>query len=130
MMAKDRVVVERLSEVSLDRQAEGYVLIWYLAEEGDYGGILDGLCTEAALAKAKGEEWEAIAMDIESAAVANATGATRSNGYFLWPSRRAAANALKAVKARVAARRSNRPLPEWAATALTEGWSPPKGWAP
>jgi hypothetical protein len=127
---KERVVVERLAETGLDRYAEGFVLIWYYPEEGNFGGMLDGEHTEEQLADLTGDEWESVALDVEARFVAAATGATKIRDGLVWPTRRAAAAALSAIKDRVKARREARPYPEWATQALAAGWKAPKGWTP
>lgn len=44
---------------------------------------------------------------------------------FYWPDERAVNAALRMVKMAI---KQDRPLPEWAQTALAQGWKPPKGW--
>jgi hypothetical protein len=127
---KDRVVVESLADVGHGRYEEGFVLIWYLADEGDFGGCLDGTHTEKQLAEAHGDDWEAVALNVEAGVVAKTMGARKAAQGLVWPSRRAATNALAAIKARVKARREARPLPEWTTQALAAGWKAPKGWMP
>jgi hypothetical protein len=49
---------------------------------------------------------------------------------FWWESQSAARAALTKVKAMAQVTLSEVPWPEWAKTALANGWKPPKGWKP
>lgn len=127
---KDRVVIEG--------EPGEYYLQWYLAAESDMGGILgQDDCTEASLLKASGEEWESVATALEARSAASLTNGERCkrggsllHDAFVWERRSDAAAALKLIKAGVAARKAQRPMPEWARTAIANGWKPPKGWTP
>ena len=51
-----------------------------------------------------------------------------SYGIFYWESMSAAKKALKAAKALLAQYKAEKPWPDWATKALSEGWKPPKNW--
>lgn len=49
---------------------------------------------------------------------------------FYWDSLSAAKRALSVAKAAAKAAIANIPYPEWAKTAIANGWKPPRGWKP
>jgi hypothetical protein len=69
------------------------------------------------------DDWE-IWMTEQAAAFLKPDGRDDHSGYF-WESKSAALAALRTIKA---ALKQERPLPEWAKTALAHGWKAPKGW--
>lgn len=60
--------------------------------------------------------------------LAKESGAYRDGAAFCWESKSAALAVLRAIKLQF--RNAERPLPEWATTALAAGWKPPKDWRP
>lgn len=60
-----------------------------------------------------------------SKAVMGLPGADRDGTSTFWETEAAARVALRLAKA---ALKQVKPLPDWAKTALAEGWKPPKGW--
>lgn len=66
-----------------------------------------------------------------------ADGRLRDRGTFTFNSHtsamtalRVARDAVKTERAVIVAEKQNRPMPDWATTALKAGWKPPKGWTP
>lgn len=129
-MPKDRIVIEG--------EPGEYYLQWYIAEEHDLAAVIgDENATEELLAKqpSGSGNWDFVACELEARKAAKATGAYLKSlgmysGCFLWERRSDAAAALKLIKAGVAARKANRPMPDWAVQALANGWKAPKGWTP
>lgn len=97
-----------------------FYLAWF--EDGDEGGFLgqdplDGT-GDPPTDRDDWEHWAA------SKAVSSAE---RDSYGFTWESERAAKSALALARA---ALNYERPLPEWAQTALANGWKAPRGWKP
>jgi hypothetical protein len=97
-----------------------FKLAWF--EDGEEGGFLgqdpdDGTGKPPVLR----ESWE------HWAASKAVRPASRDDLGFFWESIGEARSAL--AKAR-AALKFERPLPEWAQTAIANGWKAPKGWKP
>jgi hypothetical protein len=53
-----------------------------------------------------------------------------SGGDFIFPSEKHAKACLRQINIELNSRKSDTPLPEWAKTALANGWTPPKNWKP
>ena len=123
-MAKDRLVVEQ--------HKNGYVIGWWLAEEGEMGAILgEDQATLEDVAKAAPEDREAIAANF---CAENLWGQSEENprriGHFEWYSPSAAQKGLKLLKTHMVSVLSAVPWPAWALTAKAAGWTPPKSWKP
>ena len=101
-----------------------WYLSWYDPSEGDYGATLGECLTDGTGdAPANRGDWEHY---IAVKTIHDLFPDTRrTDRGWAWESRSAAAKAWSAVKQ---AMNQERPLPEWAKTALQEGWKPPKTW--
>jgi hypothetical protein len=55
---------------------------------------------------------------------------TGSSNVLLWDTMREAKGALQLARIAVKEYRTNKPWPDWAKTAVANGWKPPKGWTP
>ncbi len=91
--------------------------------DGDLGGYLcqDKKDGKGEPPKAR-EEWEHWAA---SRAVRETEGVEVDATGAYWGTLKEANSALRVAKA---AMKQDRPLPEWATTALSQGWMMPKGW--
>jgi hypothetical protein len=110
-----------------DRHGRKHYICWYFSEEGEAGATLgDVVYTEAQVKNAPAEAWEARAA---SFAASKTEGVEKdSEGYF-WQSKKAANNALRAIKTTLKAGH-RKPWPHWATKAAAAGWTAPKGWKP
>lgn len=121
-MSKARLVVD-------DSHARNwrYRLTWYLPDDGDMGASVGDHVYKDGDLKTLGPE------DVDCAiayfAAKKTDGVERDHNGFFWESKAMASNALRVVKAAIAAG-VERPMPEWAATAIAAGFKPPKGWKP
>jgi hypothetical protein len=101
-----------------------WLIQWELDDGDDLGGYLcqsedDG---KGKVPKDRGE-WEHWAA---SAAVRGAPGVNLKGEFGAWwESEKEARAALRVAKE---ALKQDRPMPDWAKTALAEGWKAPKGW--
>lgn len=103
-----------------------YRIVWYLPDEGDYGLVLTNdpvpgpdredtdVAVDACIHFFAGKRWDMPA----------------PKWAFVFPSARLAAECLRYINAELCAWKAARPLPEWAKTALENGWKPPKSWSP
>jgi hypothetical protein len=104
---------------------DGYALIWFIdGEEGlrigeDWHTLLD--VSKESVDVEQREDWVC-------AHIAFSFSPDYLEPFFLWDSRSRAADALRAIKSALKMHRANKPLPEWAQTALAQGWKPPKNW--
>lgn len=99
-----------------------YRISWWLADESEYGADLGEDMTDG-----QGEPpTERIAFECW---VANKTAldlkVERDQTGFYWNTKPEAVAVLRQIKV---ALEQDRPLPEWAKTALAQGWKPPNGW--
>lgn len=97
--------------------------------DGEEGGVLgDGhkKFTASDLAKATSEDRDHILATMTAAAC---PGVERDNDGFYWTSRKAAAGALRVIKAAIKAD-GGAPWPAWTKEAIAAGWKAPKGWKP
>lgn len=95
----------------------------YWEEDGELGGSLGQSLTDGTGdAPADRDEWEHWAA---SRAVRNAPGVKEDNWGLYWETEKLARGAVRIARE---ALKQERPIPEWAKTALAEGWTPPKGW--
>ena len=102
--------------MQLDMYGDEHFLAWYIPEDGDVGGSIGEV--------EKGQPHEEICR------LARENGGKKRGGRYLWPSKKAADAALRAINAAMLAWEAGKPLPEWALKATAEGWTPPKGWTP
>lgn len=113
MAKKDRL--------SIFETRKGYVFyIGWLCWEDDYGD-------EEGLRLGEGTGTEDLD-DHRAAeqAVKDMKDGREESGAFFWESRSRAVKALKVAKEAI--KNIEKPLPEWAKTAIAEGWKAPKGW--
>jgi hypothetical protein len=104
-----------------------YRLSWYLPEEDDIGGSVgDASYTEVDL---KALDASDVDCAIAYLALAKLAGIQRDVNGFFWETHAAAQTALRVVKTAITAG-ADRPLPDWARSALAAGWKAPKGWKP
>ena len=93
----------------------GAVIAW-VCEDGEIGTVLGGSGSsdhETQLA--------------EAAICDSGVNCSSSSRAFVFESERDARRALRAARAAV---KAGKVWPEWATTAVANGWSPPKGWKP
>ncbi len=100
-----------------------YRIQWELDDGDDLGAYLcqseeDGV-GEPPTERSDWEHWTA------SQAVRTSEGVTIDHIGARWDSQKQATAALRVAKE---ALKQDRPMPDWAKTALAEGWKPPKGW--
>lgn len=97
---------------------------WYFADGGDFGAMLGegSVPTKAPSGESDWEHWMA------SRTAAQCKPQRDGDGFY-WESKSDARKALVAINAAIKLR-ADKPMPEWAAKALAEGWKPPKGWKP
>lgn len=97
-------------------------IIWYFPDEGEEGATI-GEDPKAGLGDppTDRDDWE----DWCANKVAREANAERDRKGFFWDSAAAASAVLRQIRE---ALKQDRPLPEWAKTALAEGWKAPKGW--
>ena len=127
---EDHLVVEEAYRLTITAE-DGYCLVWLVTVddgEVDHGAILgDSLGKETySIPEATDEYWEN-RMTAYLASISD--GVRHTSSGFIWETRTAAVKALKAIKMALKLG-PNRPVPEWAQKALSEGWKPPKGWKP
>jgi len=115
-MSKDRLVIDE------DRDGK-YRIAWFIAEEQETGAALGEHpeLLDQREPPADRDAWEAWTAEN---AVASMKSEHDGAGYY-WESRSAANDAIRQIRE---ALKQERPLPDWARTALAEGWKPPKGW--
>jgi len=112
-----------------------YKISWWLGEDDDYGASMgdDGPTCKFKvedLAKEKDPSYrEHMAYVIASYSLREEKPAGHRDGFF-WDTRPQAERALRLIKAMGKAMLEGVPMPEWALTALSQGWKPPKGWKP
>jgi len=97
------------------------VIAWYDPVEGDTGLILD-------TRESRPEEDET-AIAIEACKRFFDEHKLEYTNTFEFQREKTAKECLRFVNAELWAWKSNRPWPEWAKTAIANGWSPPKGWS-
>lgn len=111
---KDRLVIRE--------EKSCYRISWWLADESEYGADLG-----ETLNAGQGEPPPS--RDAFECWVANRTvldlKAARDESGFYWNTKPEALAVLRQIRV---ALDQDRPLPEWAKTALAQGWKPPKGW--
>ncbi len=100
-----------------------YYIQWELDDGDDLGAYLcqnkmDGT-GEVPTDRQEWEHWTA------SGAVRNTEGGAFDFKGAYWESEKQAIAALRIAKE---ALKQERPMPDWAKTALAAGWKPPKGW--
>lgn len=117
----------RLGIVEPTGYAEEWRIGWFFAD--DNGSVL-GDCgksyTTAQLAAAKPDERYHI---IATMTAKTCPGVERDRNGFYWTSRKAAAGALRVIKAAIKAD-GGAPWPAWTKEAIAAGWKAPKGWKP
>ena len=96
---------------------------WYIPEDGDFGYIIENRREKEAATmiavKVLLEYFKSKKLEVP-----------RRGKEFCFESHRQAVEALRIINTTLHYYVSSIPLPEWARTALTEGWTPPKGWSP
>jgi len=104
------------------REKDGHYIQWAF-DDGELGGYL---CQSADDGEGDPPEdkdaWQHWAA---SKAVRSAPGVQFDSTGAFWETEAGARVALRVAKE---ALKQVRPLPDWAKTALAEGWKPPKGW--
>lgn len=118
-MAKDKLVIEP------DKGFGGsyrYRMWWWLAEDDDLGACIgQGKLWLNILEPKERDEWEC--WIVEKTLLD--TGVDHDTSGFYWETETQARVALKLANEAI---KQDRALPEWAKTALAQGWKPPKGW--
>jgi len=106
---------------------DGYKFRIQWQMDDDLGGYLGQDVTDGvgeANPKWDRDEWEHWAA---SRAVKDFPGVQRDSFGFYWETNKEVRAALTLARA---ALKHDRPMPEWAKTALAAGWKAPKGWKP
>ena len=131
MSAKDQDVLE-----VVDTGFE-FRLQWWIPENEDYGATVGESGKEPVKDADTDLEWytaEMVAFKLYRAKPDSDTFGLDKKG-FRWASKSAATKVLAQIKAETRAalqsnKGSEKGWPEWATTALSNGWKPPKGWKP
>lgn len=115
------------SQLIIDDNGYRYRLTWLVGD--DMGGYL-GQDTTDGVGEAD-PTWDVDTWEhwLASRAVLGSTGLQRDDLSFWWETLKGARAALKLAREALKQPR-DRPMPEWAKTALEAGWKPPKGWRP
>lgn len=112
---KDKLIVDNI--------ARGWRIVWEL-EDGDIGADLN-----PADCKGKAPSSDEERGNWEHHVACETAGTTpevlKDDRGFYWETEAQARRALRIIKE---ALKQDRPMPEWAKTALAAGWKPPKGW--
>jgi hypothetical protein len=122
-------------ESSGHQQPYGYYIAWFLVEDGDVGGVLgDEKYPKNYVPKNEGS-WSCYTATMAVDAFAKTLDSdrvTKGNSYDTWyfERRSDAVEALRQANAALSLGWQDKPMPEWAVTALAAGWTPPKGWKP
>lgn len=120
-MAKDKLIVKSERDYR-------HRIYWFIAEEQDTGACVGerGDFYESDTAPENREDWECwtVSKAVSAFIAASGHGDRDSTGFYFETETQAKA----AIKWANIALRQERDLPEWAATALEQGWKPPKGW--
>jgi hypothetical protein len=117
-----------MSKDKLDIDERNYVsrIGWWIAEDGDFGLFLGNIelstLDDASETRAACDAIRSLPQALQPMNI--------QNDEWEWDSRTAATKALRTARAAMKLVAENRPLPAWAATALANGWKPPKGWKP
>lgn len=131
-MAKDRWDIEE--------HFDGYLIGWYFADDEEFGLHLgeDSATDDVLRARLEREQ----DLDEREVLVAELVGREKaeernSMGQLQWLSKGKAKEALREIRHHIKvdaeqfkARQLAKPWPEWALTAVENGWKPPKGWKP
>lgn len=136
-MAKDRPVVVEVP----GQCGEAWHIIWFLADEGDYGATIGEYTTVKEYRDmlrggppADPDEHDfyyvTVAADRVLGQEALAGRVEHTRDGYVFSSKSAAVRALREINAVVKALRSERPWPKWAITAVENGWTAPKNWRP
>lgn len=124
-MPRDRLVINEIRGA--------YYLTWFIVDEDDYGATLgDVEYTREALQKAEAgimKDPELVEMIVLSMMAKELSDGRSADGYY-WDSLSGVKKALAAIKARQKTLTDSRPWPDWALTAVKNGWKAPKGWKP
>lgn len=108
----------------LDSGPDCYRIGWILDYGEDVGAILGDRPNGDEPDRSKHrDDWEAW----KANEVAASLGAESDEVGYFWESRRLAKAALAQIEAGV---RQEAPWPDWAKTAVENGWKAPKGWRP
>jgi hypothetical protein len=118
--------------------ANGYFrLQWWLPEEDDYGAIVGEAGSEPTKDNETDLEWytaEIVCFRLHKANPDSDTFGLDSRGFF-WTSKSGVSKVLSQINVETRGALQSKSTtqegwPEWALTAKTNGWRPPKGWKP
>ena len=114
-----------------DADSYAYRIVWYLAEEQDYGAVLgEGGVHPTREDLEKIEDFEDRTTALCDIVAGESSGVQHDDKGYCWESRSAAQTALRSCNAAMKQLASGKPWPEWAMKAKAAGWKPPKGWKP
>jgi hypothetical protein len=119
----------------------GYQIQWYLGDDqeegaalGDSMGITETIdrFVERVQAEMDSDAMQQFEHYVAELAACKSTGCLRnvSSGVLYWETKNEATVALRAARLAVKLYQANIPWPEWAKTAVANGWKAPKGWKP
>ena len=116
----------------IDIYSERYTfgLAWFDDEDGEGLRFGDARDIEQAAAPPDDDDDMAEHWHAYQAARKSAGCNEDARGTLTWESESAATKARAAARAAVKRANSEKPMPEWAETALANGWKAPKGWKP
>ena len=103
-----------------------FVLAWYCPDIDDIGAYIG----DSAFSEENQEELDTILTAVRGYFAAEGLETAPGSLPYRFASTREATECLRAVNAALYYADLKRPMPEWATKALSEGWSPPKGWKP
>ncbi len=114
-------------ELTEDRHTGMYAIVWIVDEDegayiGDFWSKNKDIVEVSMNDREEYDVWktEKVAFQFNPDAI----------NPFRWDSKSVASAALRACRAALKAADKDRPLPDWAVKALSEGWKQPKGWKP
>lgn len=102
-------------KLAIDERGYFFTIGWLDPEDSEFGAYLGETLSDPEHAAA-------------TAAVRKVADGRDGQRRYFWESKAHARAALQIAKLAIA--NLDRPMPEWAKTALSEGWKPPRGWKP
>ena len=104
-----------------------YVTIaWWLPDDDDFGLVI---ANDDSI-DSSGQETAIAVRVCRSFVTSNELEMPLPEEDFTFPNVRVAKQCLRQINAELHYWKQNKPLPDWAKTALAAGWIPPKGWSP
>lgn len=117
------------------QQPYGYFIAWYLVEEADMGGCLGDEKYPKNFVPKTEDSWSCYTatMAVETFAKGldpDQVTQGQNSGVWYFERRTDAVAALRHANIALNLGWHDKPMPDWAVTALAAGWTPPKDWKP